>query len=1286
VQPGDTPRSSVRRTSRARTPHGAAGVHTSRASSSGVSPARSDRSAGNSRLGLLEDGTVRIAIGKRAVRLHYPPDVRQDIGQSKIGTQRSGSLSSCALPNFRLQLQWAYGYSGSFGGNLFFSGKDEVVYPVAACVVVYNIVAHTQRFFTGHDDLVTSLAVHRDMALSCQRAGRGRTQPYASLWRVSDQVELARLIGCGTVSSVAFSDSGSHVYVTGVNSQGGWQVCVWKVDKLVKSASISSEAFKQTMLRGTPSLSDEPVLRVPLQLMESVQGLAVHPETDAVALIHGMHTLGFVTMPMLVSGAPSRIGSKPSMCLADYGGLGAPAGIACATFVGSTKRALGVVYAAVGTTDGRVLMFAEDGAWRAVTALRLVDEGLHCRVDFVKPTAQGFVCGGGSDCGLNFFGSDLELIRERVSIRTTEGKSPQLVDALYMETDHGTELLLGTHDGTILKVDNANCVGDLVATVISGPHGAGDKPDHVDQVTTAVASHPVVATRVASGDTLGHVFFYDTGECEVLRSVPPYKCRAAIGCLTYAPGGGLLAAGLADGSLELISVTEWGDLEHSAFGDRDFRQSRIGECARNGMERRAPGMLSTCPDAHFACTPRLHDVVQVCADGEAVTAVEFSPGAARHLAVASTDGTVTLVTCEYGCQTDTFQRTVQLQQVALLRGGMSAVLAVQFSADGRFLATSGRDSPLSFWDVQTAQRLSDSMVQESDWFAVSASGGSAHEWHMPVGWPVVGLCNRSHANLGLLIKSAKKHQLCMASSDPFDIALYRFPLPVEGAKGVPYLHHGSKAICCCWTNDDVLLTSSSRCNVLLQWRLVCVDEPPEPVPKRTESPLGLKQRMPLLIRRSSKGGSGISTDSDANARVPTPPESTRTSTPVELANGTLASLDRESSGDCPPQPESARLSHARELEEARKRLQDALSQNEALQRRNQELERKEAEHYQERLDFEQARARMEERKSQLRRLIPAAADEGSGSSVSLAPAAPRLSNARPAVPALALAASQGTSSQSAMTPDSHVLVKSEAAASMTDFVERNSTPRQPCASKEMAPQWQATSPNAITRLPSSPYLGSPGGGLKPASPRPISGLRTSEVAPPSLAPQRLKSAPMPPFVTTDSLTSTGKALPFASPASHTVQRTPSTTSAMITNSRLSKPESMPPFAYNRPGSIGGSVERVVSGHMPSSPGSRHLRTLVGDGAPRTPLLPSARSLSPVPRSPPLWCRGAVNLGSVLTSIAGSNMGSAVAQPPLHRSDGTPMPMRPLNFQPGARNLNSTAKRVDCGGAGTPGMP
>lgn len=89
-----------------------------------------------------------------------------------------------ASPVEKLKLEWAYGYRGRDGrNNLYLLPTGEMIYFIAAVVVLYNVDEQIQRHYTGHNDDVKSLCVHPDKitVASGQVAGHDKKEGKVSI-------------------------------------------------------------------------------------------------------------------------------------------------------------------------------------------------------------------------------------------------------------------------------------------------------------------------------------------------------------------------------------------------------------------------------------------------------------------------------------------------------------------------------------------------------------------------------------------------------------------------------------------------------------------------------------------------------------------------------------------------------------------------------------------------------------------------------------------------------------------------------------------------------------------------------------------------------------------------------------------------------------------------------------------------------------------------------------------------------------------------------------------------
>lgn len=90
-----------------------------------------------------EEGTVRMYLRGRPVILYVPTSMMESYDLHKVSTP----------PQSKLKLDWVYGYRGrDCRSNLHLLPTGEIVYFVAAVVVLYNMEEHSQRHYLGHTD------------------------------------------------------------------------------------------------------------------------------------------------------------------------------------------------------------------------------------------------------------------------------------------------------------------------------------------------------------------------------------------------------------------------------------------------------------------------------------------------------------------------------------------------------------------------------------------------------------------------------------------------------------------------------------------------------------------------------------------------------------------------------------------------------------------------------------------------------------------------------------------------------------------------------------------------------------------------------------------------------------------------------------------------------------------------------------------------------------------------------------------------------------------------------
>nr|XP_019556864.2 echinoderm microtubule-associated protein-like 2 isoform X1 [Aedes albopictus]XP_029731907.1 echinoderm microtubule-associated protein-like 2 isoform X1 [Aedes albopictus] len=176
-----------------------------------------------------DDDYLKLYISGRPIVLHIP--------EAQISTYETTKVQPA--PNKRLRLDWVYGYRGKdCRSNLHQLPTGEMVYFVAAVVILYNMDEQSQRHYVGHTDDVKSLAVHPNKLLvatgQCGGHDGRDTLPHIRVW---NPVSLATLnmIGLGdftgAINCLSFSRADSGTILAAIDDSPDKIISIWDWQK-----------------------------------------------------------------------------------------------------------------------------------------------------------------------------------------------------------------------------------------------------------------------------------------------------------------------------------------------------------------------------------------------------------------------------------------------------------------------------------------------------------------------------------------------------------------------------------------------------------------------------------------------------------------------------------------------------------------------------------------------------------------------------------------------------------------------------------------------------------------------------------------------------------------------------------------------------------------------------------------------------------------------------------------------------------------------------------------------
>lgn len=190
--------------------------------------------------------------------IRYPQCARAVLPPSKWdGTKVARSAQK---PKALLKLSNVYGYVGrhATGPSLVYNRSGEAVYYVASIAIVGNLESRQQRFFQGHDNSITALALHpfENMVATGQRVPKGSmTRPTVLLWDPNTMEVRARLeLGAGHAFVCALCFCGAEgEFLTTVSGSQDHTIRLWNWRDGVVVSELPTKA-------GSDQGSDQPVI------------------------------------------------------------------------------------------------------------------------------------------------------------------------------------------------------------------------------------------------------------------------------------------------------------------------------------------------------------------------------------------------------------------------------------------------------------------------------------------------------------------------------------------------------------------------------------------------------------------------------------------------------------------------------------------------------------------------------------------------------------------------------------------------------------------------------------------------------------------------------------------------------------------------------------------------------------------------------------------------------------------------------------------------------------------
>uniref|UniRef100_A0A1Y1MLA9 Uncharacterized protein n=1 Tax=Photinus pyralis TaxID=7054 RepID=A0A1Y1MLA9_PHOPY len=489
-----------------------------------------------------EDHSVRMYLRGRPIILYTPSDVAENYDITKVAT----------APSQKLKLDWVYGYRGrDCRSNLYILPTGEMVYFVAAVVVLYNAEEQSQRHYLGHTDDVKSLAIHPNKLVvatgQCAGHDKREARPHIRVWN-SVSLHTMAVIGVNefdvSVCCISFSKADGGAMLVAVDEASDHTISVWDWQK-------GENGYKITETKCS---------------VDTIVAAEFHPLDKNCIVTCGKSHIGFWSLDA---------GGTLYKRMGIFESRDKPKFILCVSFLQSGD-------VITGDSNGNIVVWGR-GTNTIVKMVKNVHEGSIFSICVLKDGAV--VSGGGKDGRMVQFDANLERTGEESQIEGHYG------GIRVISEGRGSQLLVGT---------TRNCI-------LTGNGSLGFQPvvlGHIDELW-GLAAHPTVPQFATAGydkllqmwDSMSHSILWskDIGVHAQSLAFSPDGNIIVVGCvpngnwmvfdsqtrelmsqhsdgpepiqiMQFSPDGSMLALGSRDNYIYMYQVSE------------THKFSRVGKC------------------------------------------------------------------------------------------------------------------------------------------------------------------------------------------------------------------------------------------------------------------------------------------------------------------------------------------------------------------------------------------------------------------------------------------------------------------------------------------------------------------------------------------------------------------------------------------------------------------------------------------------------------------------------------------------------------------------------------